>query len=256
MASALMDRLQSPGQLGQMGTLARMLKRLMDERHVQMYFEEPAAQGLLAVGGWDGRLVAATAGDYWLALDTNMGYNKVNANVEKQMEYEVVLGRVGRPTATLTMTYTNHSRPQTECVQNPAERLATYDLWANDCYWDYLRLYVPLGSELLSSEGITETEVLPDEAGRTVWGSLIVVPAAASHTVRLRYRLPDLETGRYLLYVQKQAGTEAVPLLVRVVAPEDSRLGSTSPLPARVTGNVVVYEWDLREDRRLSLSLR
>ena len=256
MASAVMDRLQSPGQLGQMGTLARMLKRLMDERHMQMYFEEPAAQGLLAAGGWDGRLVTATAGDYWLALDTNMGYNKVNTNVEKQMEYEVVLGQVGRPAATLTMTYTNHSRPQTECVQYPAGRLRTYDLWANDCYWDYLRLYVPLGSELLSSEGITETEVLPDEAGRTVWGAMLVVPAAASRAVRLRYRLPDFETGRYLLYVQKQAGTEAVPLLVRVVVPEDSRLGSTSPLPARVTGNVVVYEWDLREDRRLSLSLR
>jgi len=254
MASAVMDRLQSPGQLGQMGTLARMLKRLMDERHVQMYFQEPAAQGLLAAGGWDGRLVTAIAGDYLLAVDTNMGYNKVNANVEKQMEYEVTLAQEDGPTATVAITYTNHSPPRPVCDQF-RKREPVYEQYANDCYWDYLRLYVPQGSQLLSTDGITETETLPDEAGRTVWGAFFVVPSNASHTVRFRYRLPDWETGQYRLYVQKQAGTAAVPMVVRVVLPSGVRLASARPQPKRVAEAVITYEWDLRQDRSLSLSL-
>jgi len=254
MASALLQRLQSPAQLEQLGGLLQALRRTVQEKHIQLYFHQADAQRLLASGGWDGSLAESTRGDYLLALDTNMGYNKVNVNVDKRIEYEVTLGHDTAPTATLTITYVNHSVPPTTCLQFKDSR--SYSVWMEDCYWNYLRLYVPAGSQLLAAEGVTETETLPPERGHGVWGAFLLVPGGESHTVRFTYRLPDWGMGHYSLLVQKQAGTDAVPCAVYVVLPEGAAVLSSSPAPRTAEGRVLRYDLHLREDRSIDLILR
>jgi hypothetical protein len=254
MASALLQRLQSPAQLQQLGGLLQALRRTLQEKHVQLYFYQADAQQLLASGGWDGSLAASTRDDYLLALDTNMGYNKVNVNVDKRIEYQVTLGRSMAPTATLTITYVNHSVPPTACMQFKDSQ--SYAVWMEDCYWNYLRLYVPRGSQLLATEGLTETETLPPEKGHTVWGAFLLVPGGESRTVRFTYRLPEQGARFYSLLVQKQAGTDAVPCAVHIVLPEGAAVLSSSPAPRAREDRVLSYDLDLRVDRSLELTLQ
>jgi hypothetical protein len=184
-----------------------------------------------------------------------MGYNKVNFNVSRRIEYEVVLDEKDAPQANLTITYQNRSPAQPACVQKPRIE-DTYDLMTQDCYWNYLRVYVPPGVELLSSEGVTETEVLSGEQGQAVLAAFLVVPAAESQTVRFTYRLPQWDGQEYRLLVQKQPGTIADPLLVKVVLPEGTGVLSSEPQPSDQRQGVWSFELNLRTDRTLTLKLR
>ena len=255
LTQALMTKLQKQKRTEQLSGLLWAVKQALDEKHILLYFHEPAVQELLATNGRDGALDHSMSGDYLLPLDTNMGYNKVNLNVEKLIEYQITLGPDTAPQATLVITYNNHSPVQPICDYRP-KVAATYDLMAQDCYWNYLRVYAPLGSQLLVAEGVTETETLADEGGKTVFGAFLIVPAGESQAVRFTYRLPDLGREEYRLLVQKQAGTEAVPLRVRVVLPPNARLLSAEPRPHSNQDSVLSYDLDLRQDRSLALKLR
>jgi hypothetical protein len=254
LAEALMAKLQAGGQADQLTELLWAVKQTIDEKHIQLYFHEPAVQELLAMAGMDGALQHSGDGDYLLSLDTNMGYNKVNLNVEKRMAYEVALGPGDTAQATLSITYENRSPPQPECVHRP-RIAATYDGMAQDCYWNYLRLYVPLGSELLHAEGVTETETL-SEHGKTQFTGFMVIPAGERHTVRFTYRLPAMDPGAYRLVAQKQPGTDAVPLAVRLVLPPDLGVLSAKPAPRSHDGQVVTFDLPLRRDRKVEVRLR
>jgi hypothetical protein len=255
LAEALMAKLQAAGQADQLGGLVWTIKRAVDEKHLLLYFHDPSVQELLEVAGWDGTLGHRQQTDYLLALDTNMGYNKVNLNVEKLIDYEVMLDQDANPRATLTITYHNRSPAQAACIHKPRVE-ETYDLMAQDCYWNYLRVYVPSGSQLLAIDGVTETETLTDEEGKTAFSTFFVVPANESRTVRFTYGLPGLTKGEYRLLVQKQAGTEAVPLKVRIILPRGVHVSSAQPEPQSRGLGVLSYDMDLRRDRMVSLTLR
>ncbi len=255
LAEALLAKLQGGSEPHQLSAVLWAMKRAIDERHILLYFHEPAVQELLAATGMDGTLDHDTAGDYLLVLDTNMGYNKVNLNVDKLIEYEVDLASDGPLQATLTITYRNRSPAEPVCDHRPRIE-ASYDLMAQGCYWNYLRIYVPPGSQLLSSEGVTETETLTGEHGKTVFATFFVVPAAESKTLRFTYQLPDWGREEYRLLVQKQAGTDAVPLGVRIVLPEGAEVLSTEPQPTDKQPGVLWYDLNLRRDRTLLVKLR
>ena len=255
LAEALMAKLQAGTQADQLMGLLWTVKRAIDEKHILLYFHDPAVQGLLAKADMDGALDSGADGDYLLALDTNMGYNKVNLNVEKIMDYQVSLADKAVPQATLTITYHNRSPAQPICEHRP-KIAETYDLMAKDCYWNYLRVYVPLGSELLWGEGVTQTETIAEEHGRTLFTTFMVVPAAESHTVSFTYRLPAIQGDEYRLLVQKQPGTDAVPLTVRVHLPDQISVVATEPGAREEQPSVVAWDLHLRRDRSVRIEWR
>ena len=121
------------------------------DRHLSIYVREPELAGALAEIGWDGHLPQSPPGDFWMAVDTNMGYNKSNILVERAFSYDVVLG--DSATATLSVDY-RHTGPAGDelCYQGVEKEfeLATdYLSLADQCYWNLLRVYAPLGSHLL-----------------------------------------------------------------------------------------------------------
>jgi len=254
LGQALMRKAQAQSRPQELNRLLQAVRQAVDEKHLLLFFHEPAVQELLAMGGWDGTVDPSTHGDYLLAVDMNMGYNKVNANVERSMEYQVVLSRDAAPQATLTITYHNQSPAQSVCRWRSAAQ--SYSDMTRGCYWNYLRLYVPAGSQLLAAEGVTETETLPPEKGHGVWGAFLLVPGGESRAVRFTYRLPDWGMGHYSLLVQKQAGTDAVPCAVHIVLPEGAAVLSSSPVPRAREDRVLSYDLDLRVDRSLELTLQ
>jgi hypothetical protein len=255
LAEALLANVQGGGQPDQLSALLWAAKRAIDEKHILLYFHEPSVQRLLGAAGMDGALDYRKQEDYLLVLDTNMGYNKVNLNVDKSVEYEVILADDAAPQANLAVTYRNRSPAQPACILEPRIK-DSYEQMAQDCYWNYLRVYAPAGAQLLSTEGVTETDTLIGEQGQTVFAAFFVVPAAGSKTVRFSYQLPHWGQKEYHLLVQKQAGTDAVPLKVRIIPPEDSRLSSAEPNPHTTSENILLYDLDLRQDRSIGLSFR
>jgi hypothetical protein len=257
--------------------LAKAIRRAMEERHLLIWLDDPAVAELLREAGWDGT-IRATDGDYLMVIDTNMGFNKVNPNVDEAIDYQVAIDEEGNVHAAATITYHNRStREVEECVQEARYDL-TYEGMMNRCYWDYLRLYVPQGARLIEATrnplppgslyrrlsgadaGSGEPDVGPTEKGKEVFGTFFVVPTQESKEIRFTYELPPdiLEnTGdgyRYSLLVQKQAGTQALPVQVTVELPPGAKLVAAEPQPKAVESSTLRYQLSLATDRRLEVS--
>jgi hypothetical protein len=276
-AGAAWERVQG-GQVDWIA-LARMLPRLLEEKHLLVYLGHPDAAALLAEQGWNGALSASSESegvqDFLMVLDTNMGYNKTNRRVRETITYQVDL-RQPAPPATLTLVYTHTSTADYPCQQD-IEYEPDYERLMNLCYWGYLRIYIPQGSHfrsatripvpaesLLTGEGTSgEVDVWQAEEGPwTTLGVLGVLPPSTSQKRYFFWTLPqdvvqwEGDEGRYSLWVQKQPGTVGHPLTVQVRLPEENVLVDAAPQPTAATGEWVIYRTTLERDREFSLHFK
>lgn len=213
--AAALARLESGGDLD-LFALAQTITQMLAQRHLQISVDDPAAAALLAARGWDGGVRPRKAADFLAVIDSNVGYNKTNAVVQPALRYQVARATDGRLDATLVITYTHTAPAAAEPVCNRTPRYGdSYDEMTRRCYWNYLRVYVPGGSELLAAEGLKTVATEPGPRGTSIFAGDLVVPTGATYTVTLRYRLPAMTpTEPYRLFVRKQAGTDAIPLNV------------------------------------------
>ncbi len=230
---AAIEHVAGSGELD-LAALLSGLRWALEEKHLLLYAEDGAAQALLRQANWDGALQEPDGADFLVVVDSNVGFNKVNPNVEQWIDYRVDLSG-DRPAATLTLTYRHRVvRPAEACVRAAAAETNYRDLM-EQCYWDYLRIYVPAGSGLIAAQGCDEPVEVWDELGRTVLGCAFVLPVAQARQLVLEYVLPaSVGDGGYRLHLHKQSGTPALPVRVQVIPPE----GAGVPSPA--TGALLV----------------
>ena len=215
---AALTKLQGGGDLN-VSALAPALVTMLEGRHLQVAVDDPALAKIMAEQGWDGALRPPKASDFLAVVDANVGFNKTNAAVAEAIAYRVEPVNDGLE-ATLTLTYTHTAPPGAESICDRTPRYGdSYDALINRCYWDYLRVYAPAGSELLTTEGLNRTVTEQGERGTTVFAGNFSLRPGDQHVVTLRYRLlADIPTSPYNLFVRKQAGTLAPPLTVDVGA--------------------------------------
>jgi hypothetical protein len=222
--------------------LAHALLEMLDGRHLQIAVDDPALASLLATRNWDGSLRPPSGEEDFLAvIDSNVGYNKANAAVQTEVYYRVERSADNRqgPVATLVLSYTHTALALP--VELPCDRTPSYgdsyDEMTRRCYWNYLRVYAPGGSELLGVEGVDQPQTERGERYTTVFAGAFVLRPAAQHVVTLRYRLPEtVSVDPFRLVVRKQAGTLA-PLLQVESGPcrwstdlgQDRRFACTGP---------------------------
>jgi hypothetical protein len=231
--------------------VAAALWGALGERHVQCFSALPDAQAYLVRQGWAGQL-AETAGDYLLLVDANMGYNKVTANVEQALRYQVTLEP--EPVARLTVSYHNAS----PAVDAPCDKflgqnyVPTYEVMAQGCYYDYVRLYVPLGCELVALSGGDAPLTTWEEQGKTVYATYFELAPGATRELVFYYRLPATVTTakRYQLLVQKQGGTVALPLQVTLQGPQGLMVTPPGETERSVAAGLWTITSDLRVDRQ------
>jgi hypothetical protein len=257
----------SPGEVNWVA-LGRAALQVLDERHVLVWLSDTgAAADLLAERGWDGA-IRQVDGDYLMVVDTNMGFNKVNAHIKANLNYRVEIKADGAAQATLTVRHVNPSSGDAACNPHPHYG-AGYDDLVNRCYWDYLRVYAPGGSKLrdatahpvaadwlISAEAQSgEAEILPQEKGKAVFASFFVLPRGQETQTHLVYQLPPatlerVEEGwRYRLLVQKQSGTKAVPLQVTLTLPPGANVVSAEPAARYPEPSKVVFRTTLATDQ-------
>lgn len=226
--------------------LADSIVELLNERHVLLFARDTRAQSLIQASGWSGAMLS-TPYDYLSVIHTNINGFKTDGVIEDSIEHAVSVQSDGTllDTVKVTRTHTGGNTPHE---------------WWNKVNANYMRVYVPLGSELLSAEGMTrefptppldyealafrrdaevvreESKIRIDEAsgtrigeefGKTVFGNWVYVSPGESVTVTYRYRLPFRlavtdgdQAVPFSILYQKQAGTKQAKLHSTVVYPE------------------------------------
>ena len=221
-AGAVFQRLQrgdvDPAAVLQAGLTA------LNERAVQAVINDPDAARTLAGLGWDGSIAPLPDADYLALVDMNMGYNKVDAVMQRALEYTVTWDEAGRPTATATVSYRHPVKVDDHTCDLTPRYGATYDDMTARCYFDYVRLYAPRGSVLIKATGL-ETDSIssrPGENGTEVFAGYFVLEPGDEHVISFEYRLPEtLTPENYALIMQRQSGAAPLPVSIQV---EESRL--------------------------------
>jgi len=211
-------------------TLADALSQGLAKREVQMYFADEEAQRTALAQRWGGALLQPS-GDYLMVVNTNLGGGKTDGVIEEDVNVQVEIAEDGSIVNTVTITR--------------AHKGIKGALFTGVNNVNYVRLYVPRGSELLDANGfaipdralfetpdaswsldddlayaaLTRTTHeqsrtdLYEEHGKTVFGNWIQTAPGTSSTATFRYRLPlrlfedKRAASPYALTVQKQAGT-------------------------------------------------
>ena len=201
----------------------------------------------------DGTLYHGT-GDALMLVDSNVGFNKVDSNMQRSIDYTVQVEPSGSVRGTVVITYTNKSTASDAyCVHQPLY-LGTYVDLQQGCYWNYVRVVVPPGSELLLAGGVTDAKTDTTEAGRIVFGGYLVIPRGATRQVRFTYRLPFLLESQsdYTVKLEKQPGVPAIETRVRMLVPEGWEVGSSA---GQVLGDGVQVTLLLDNGRTVGFSL-
>ena len=236
LVDAVLNRIQR-GQFDYLQMLST-IETALDTRAVQLWFANADLAGELATVNWDGSLNPPREGDFLAVVDTNFGYNKVNAVLEQRVAYHVTWpdGPTEPAIATVTLIYHHpFERPNYVCDQTPHYE-GSYEEMIVRCYFDYVRLYVPADSELLGAQGLQPDTIVSQrgEGGSQVFSGYFILEPGTEQSIVFQYRLPARITEEnYALTVRRQAGTNPLPFQAQV---EDHFIATT------ITGGIFTWQ--------------
>ena len=258
-----------------MVTLVRNMFTALDERHLQLYVRNPEVTAVLTQLDWDGRLENPTGQDFLLVLDTNMGFNKSNLHMERTFTYDLDLS-TSQPTAHLTVNY-HHTGADNKvpCFQYVYyDNAPTYQEVADQCYFNYLRVYAPSASQLnwmtghyipgemllMGNTWDRSGEAVQEFADFQTFTNFMMVPRSGMVTSEVTYTLPENVVQQqenrhvYQLWLRKQAGAAPEPVTITATLPEGAVLiDSQAPQLPQVDGRIVTFTFDLTEDTLIVL---
>ena len=253
--------------------LVQVLQQALKERHLLLQLDDPTLAALIAERGWDNTVRPGT-GDFLMVVDTNIGFNKTNAVVDISLSYDVNLTDLSAPVGSLIVTHKNKASPDVLCIQWNTGQITAERFYPIDrCYWNYLRVYREQGVKLLEAnphgipgewmllgQGVpAQVDELEEKIlGVKGFGTLLVVPGGQTLQTGFSFALPARVlsqaggSGRfsYRLNIQKQPGTLANPLTIRIHLPNRAKLESSSLKVVQQDNNLLI-ETNLRTDVEL-----
>jgi hypothetical protein len=245
------------------------LLRALNEHQLLLKIDSPSITDILARHRWDGA-VRPEAGDFLMVTDTNVGFNKTNVVVQSSLVYDVDLTKPAVPSSSLTVIHINNAAAvicnQAAFKPNPPRGEEKYLI--TDCYWNYMRVYVPSGTKLIEATPqfvpanwmIVKQDVAAhvdnlDEKidGVQTFGTLQVIPGGESLTTSFQFAMPasiiqsDAGQSIYHLLVQKQPGTQSIPITIRVHLPNNASI-KKGPDGAVFQNPNILYQTNLQTD--------
>ncbi len=192
----------------------------LEEKHILMYLKDEQEQKAVEAINFAGRMQQVT-GDFLHINDTNFAGAKSNLYVKHDVTSDTKIDSNGTVQRTITIRYKNPYRAS-DC------NLERGGLCLNAPLRNWLRLYVPEGSKLISFKGSQKKTQTYDELGKTVFEGFMTVNPMGSALVTVTYELPFKVAKQkdYTLYIQKQPGTVGHAYTVTV----NNKLRSNTPL--------------------------
>ena len=187
--------------------MIKVLEESFSEKHILFYFNDEELQEKIEEYGWDGR-VKDTAWDYLMVVNTNIAGGKSDLRMKEEIKHTAEVAPDGSiiDTVTIQRTHTGWKGEVFSGVRNV----------------DWMRIYVPLGSELIEAGGFeappesyfedpepewktdpdvqaSEENAIEDpntgtkiynELGKTVFANWSQVDPGKTITIYLKYKLP------------------------------------------------------------------
>lgn len=209
LAPMLLDRIFNAQSAKQVLAMAQAFEEGLGEKHILLYSRNADIEKIIDDAGWSGRISDASK-DYLSVINTNINGYKTDGVIDESIEHKAEIQDDGSVIDTVIVTR-KHNGGQTDKE------------WWNKVNADYMRVYVPQGSKLLSVEGQTREIGEPpldydklgfrrdedvdreektmtidqetgtriyDEAGKTVFGNWVYVSPQETASVTYRYILP------------------------------------------------------------------
>ena len=199
MHSLLANAMGSPKHLWP--TILNVGLESINQKHLLFYFMDETTQSIAEDFNAAGRIVEYDH-DYLHINDSNFGGAKSDLFIQRDVEQEIEVSS-GTVTKTVTLNYHN-PEPGSNC------NLEAGELCLNGTYRDWVRLYVPLGSELVSVVGSEVEEKVGEDLGKTVFEVFFTMRPQSSSKLVFTYRLPFSASDPYRLFIQKQPGKPSI----------------------------------------------
>ncbi|MSU25823.1 MAG: DUF4012 domain-containing protein [Candidatus Levybacteria bacterium] len=192
------------------GSLFQEFITQVNEKHVLFYlFDKDAQKGVEALNA-AGKILPFN-GDYLHINEANFGGAKSNLFVRESVMQSIDRNNDGTIVKTITIEYKNPHKPS-NCD------LEAGQLCLNALLRDWIRIYVPKGSELISSQGSEVKIITTEDLGKTVFEGFITVKPLGFAVYTLKYKLPFKikNDGTLPLLIQKQPGTSGNEYIIKV----------------------------------------
>lgn len=225
--------------------LLTMGTELMEEGHVQAYSADFEVQELITRIGLDGAMVeAGDKADYLSVITTAIGGNKSDQYMRTLLAHRSEIRENGRIEDELKINKTHTwSHEEESKLANLISRYGTGALSEEAAYYilgrgpniDYMRVYVPKGSQLQDASGIDLSAIeVSEDLGYTVFAFKNgPINAGDSREITIRYLLPFRLSlnpeDEYDFLAEKQAGAENITLKKEVITPETITIQKTNP---------------------------
>lgn len=183
----------------------RLGEEMLKQKQIMLYSTNAAEQASIETLGYGGR-TTQTPGDYLLWVDANLGALKTDWAIQRTLHYELKQASEG-VTGVATMNY---------------RHTAARD-WRTSRYISYTRVYVPLGSQLVSAyfknRGAAVAVPVDQgiEFGRKWFGAYITIEPQSSGDLSFTYTvapevLDSIKNRAYSLAIDKELGTNNTAL--------------------------------------------
>jgi len=250
-----------------------ILFNCLTEKHILVYFNNSSLEEIMIKEGWAGELLE-TDKDYLSVVSSNINGYKTDKMIEEIIEHQAEIQEDGSIIDTVTITR-KHQGGNSE-----------YDWW-NRVNSNYLRVYLPLGSELISVQGQSleiyqspvdyqkqnfkkdslvdsiESEMVIDkktgthifkENYKTVFGNWVYVSPGETVVLTYRYKLPfrinlTKSTDNYSLLVQKQSGSLSSQFIHQLKFPADWQVSWKYPNNLKLESGLLNLITDLKTDK-------
>lgn len=192
------------------GPLFQEMINQTSQKHIMYYLFDPNAQKGLDALNISGRILPFD-GDYLHINEANFGGAKSNMFVTEDVSQDYKVSNDGVITKTVTINYKN-PYPPSDC------NLERGNLCLNAVLRDWIRVYVPKGSKMVSSQGSEVKMISYDELGKTVFEGFLTIRPQGIAKFTVSYTLPFklAKNSPLPLLIQKQGGTPPFDYVVSV----------------------------------------
>ncbi len=193
------------GELEKTPQLIQALVELANKKHIIFYMHDNTTQKALSSLNWTGEIRGASGteifdGDYLHVNDSNFAGGKTNLYVEQTVTQEIsVKGEEVKKKVTI-----EYKNPQ------------PFGTWLNTINRDYVRIYAPKGSKLISSKGSEDPVNTTEDLGKTVFEAFVQVRPQNSRKLEIEYTIPYSPGKEYKLLIQKQPGAKDFRYIIKL----------------------------------------
>ena len=240
--------------------LAQSMIELLGQNEIQIALNHNETAQIITDLGWDGKIYNGKCGvsdcitDYLFVVEANLGVNKANYFLNRNIEQAVNIG----PNQIERILKINY------------ENTAKNNNWPGGDYKNYLRVYLPKDVNLSQIKVTDAGDVsnfkiynnnelrIKEVDGKKEVGFLVIVPTLKKRVVEISYSSKIDLVGKtkfnYISYIQRQSGSGETGLVSLITYPSDWQPVQVQPV-ASMVGGKLLFNQKLNKDIKMGIEL-